>query len=112
MATSNWPTAPVSWPDHNYGIGPLKVCGKIGRKGQPSADYRSLRLVVTTTAGDFEIDPERDCRGCADADDAVFTGHYFDQVLNEEFKLLPLPPIRPQPEIHWRDAPVIHAAAE
>jgi hypothetical protein len=109
MVVSNWPTIPVSWPDHNYGIGPLKVCGKIGRDGQPQFDYRSLALKVATSAGDFDLCPERDCLGCADADDAVYTGHYLDQVLNDETKLITPAPVRKQPTIKWRKLPVVDA---
>jgi hypothetical protein len=109
MVASNWPTVPISWHDHNYGIGPLAICGKLGRLGQPHADYRTLRTRLTTSTGDFEIDPEGDCRGCADADDAVFTGHYFDQILNDESKLLLPASLRAQPPTVWRETPVIDA---
>ena len=106
MIVSNWPTVPISWHDHNYGIGPLKVCGKLGRAGQSHSDYRALHLIVATLGGEFDLSPARDCLGCADADDAVFTGHFLDQILNRESHLRPSDPIRPQPTIQWRDIPV------
>lgn len=107
MVASNWPTVPLSWHDHNYGIGPLKICGKLGRLGQPRADYRTVRLKLTTASGDIEIHPEGDCRGCADADDAVYAGQFFDQILNDEAKHLPPPSVRAQPPIEWRKMPVV-----
>jgi hypothetical protein len=109
MVVSNWPTVPISWHDHNYGIGPLKICGKLGRTGQPRADYRTLQMTLITATGDVEIQPERDCRGCADADDAVFTGQFFDQVLNDESKLLSPNSIRVQPPALWRKMSPIDA---
>jgi hypothetical protein len=109
MVVSNWPTIPLSWHDHNYGIGPLKVCGKLGRGGQPRTDYRTLRMTLTTAAGDFVIHPAADCRGCTDADDAVFAGQFFDQILNEESKLSPPLARRSQPALEWRTVPVIDA---
>lgn len=109
MAASNWPSVPISWPDHNYGIGPLKVCGKIGRAGQPTLDYRELKLTLATSAGTYTIDPLDDCRGCADADDAVYEGQYFDQILNEQSKLLPPLKVRKQPSVNWRESSVIDA---
>lgn len=110
MVVSNWPTVPISWHDHNYGIGPLKICGKIGRDGQPNIDYRALRMAISTSAGDFEVWPEADCRGCPDADDAVFASHYLHQILNDESKLRPAESIRPQPLVTWRNQAVIDAA--
>jgi hypothetical protein len=109
MVVSNWPTVPISWHDHNYGIGPLKVCGKLGRQGQPRVDYRALRMTAATSAGTFEICPERDCRHCADADDAIFTGHFLDQILNDESRLRPAEVNRAQPAIEWRNSPVVDA---
>lgn len=109
MVVSNWPTVPISWHDHNYGIGPLKVCGKLGRAGQPQVDYRALTMKLRTSAGDFEVSPAQDGTGCADADDAVYTGHYFDQVLNDESKLLPLTAPRAQPPVAWRKLTIIDA---
>jgi hypothetical protein len=106
---SAWPTMPLSWPDHNYGVGPLRICGKAGRLGQPRSDYRQLHLVVETSAGDFDLWPSRDGRGCPDADDAVFTERFLDQVQDDESHLARREPIRPQPPLIWRDTPVIDA---
>jgi hypothetical protein len=106
---SAWPTMPLSWPDHNYGVGPLRICGKAGRLGQPRSDYRQLHLVVETSAGDFDLWPSRDGRGCPDADDAVFTERFLDQVQDDESHLARREPIRPQPPFIWRDTPVIDA---
>jgi len=107
--TTPWPTMPLSWPDHNYGVGPLHICGKAGRLGQPLADYRRLRLAVETNAGQFDLQPSRDATGCPDADDALFAQHFLDQVQNEESHLAAPDPVRPQPEIIWRDTPLINA---
>jgi hypothetical protein len=106
---SAWPTMPLSWPDHNYGVGPLRVCGKAGRAGQPRSDYRQLHLRVPTDDGNFDLRPDRDGMGCPDADDAVFTQRFADQVLDEESHLARRDPIRPQPPIVWRETPVIDA---
>jgi hypothetical protein len=88
MACSAWPTSPISWPDQNYGIGPLKLCGRNGRTGQPRADYRSLHLSLKTFAGDFDVLPTRDCHGCPAAANAVFTTQFLDQILNDESHLV------------------------
>ena len=101
---------PLSWPDHNYGVGPLRICGKAGRLGQPRSDYRLLHPLVETDAGDFDLCPSRDGTGCPDADDAMFTERFSDQVLDEESHLARRAPIRPQPPVIWRDTPIIHAA--
>jgi hypothetical protein len=107
MVASNWPTVPSSWPDHNYGIGPLKICGKLGRAGQPRIDYRALEMTVTTADGTIDVRPPR---GCADADDAIFTGHFFDQNPGDESLLGLRDPIRAQPSVMWRELPVIDAS--
>ena len=106
--TSSWPTMPISWPDQSYGIGPFKVCNRIGRKGQPKSDYRRLQLSLITDRGTLGLWPERDGRACADADDAMYAGHYFDQVLAEQTGLAQADLIRPQPSINWRDLPIIN----
>jgi hypothetical protein len=99
---SPWPTMPSSWPDGNYGIGPLKITGRAGREAQPRSDYRQLKLNVRTDRGEFDICAETDGRGCADADDAVYTARFVDQTLSEETKLAEADPIRPQPPVKWR----------
>ncbi|HEY2155771.1 MAG TPA: hypothetical protein VGH33_09080, partial [Isosphaeraceae bacterium] len=104
-----WPTMPLSWPDHNYGVGPLRVCGKAGRLGQPRSDYRQLHLRLTTDDGSFDLRPDRDGTGCPDADEAVFTERFADQVLDEESHLARRESIRPQPALIWRETPVIDA---
>lgn len=109
MVSSNWPTVPISWPDHNYGVGPLKICGKLGRAGQTRTDYRTLEMTVTTARGDVELHPAQDCRGCTDADDAVYSGHFFDQNPGDESLLGLRDPIRAQPSVVWRELPVIDA---
>lgn len=107
---NSWPTAPLSWPDRSYGIGPLNVCNRYGRAGQPNADYRNLRLTVEIAGKPLELQPSRDGRGCADADDAVYAGHFLDQVLSEESGFGEPDPIRVQPAIEWRtDLPLIHS---
>jgi hypothetical protein len=106
---SAWPTMPLSWPDHNYGVGPLRVCGKAGRLGQPRSDYRQLHLRLATDDGSFDLRPDRDGTGCPDADDAVFTERFADQVLDQESHLARRESIRAQPPIIWRETPVIDA---
>jgi hypothetical protein len=109
---SAWPTMPLSWPDHNYGVGPLRICGKAGRPGQPRSDYRRLHLRLTTEDGGFNLQPDRDGTGCADADDAVFTERFADQVLDEQSHLAKRESIRPQPPLIWRETPIIHATGQ
>ncbi len=60
---SAWPTMPLSWPDHNYGVGPLRICGKAGRLGQPRSDYRQLHLRVATDDDGFDLRPDLDGTG-------------------------------------------------
>jgi hypothetical protein len=108
-AARAWPTMPLSWPDHNYGVGPLKVCGRAGRLGQPRSDYRRLHLRLATDDGRYDIRPDDDGAGCPDADDAVFTERFADQVLDEESHLARREAIRPQPPIVWRETPIVDA---
>jgi hypothetical protein len=90
LALSNsWPTMPLSWPDRNYGVGPFRICNRIGRKAQCLSDYRQLRLRLTCSGREFDLLPARDGQGCRDADDAMSVGHFFDQILNEESRLVP-----------------------
>jgi len=99
---------PLSWPDRSYGIGPLKICNRLGKKGQPQGDYRELHLEMVGEK--LDLFPTRDGRGCADADDAMYVGHFFDQILNEESQLADPEPVRQQPTIIWReDLPLIEA---
>lgn len=108
--SSGWPAMPLSWPDRSYGIGPFKICNRLGRKGQPRGDYRELQLAVTVGGKKLDLLPVREGRGCADADDGMFTGHYFDQILSEESRLAQPEQIRKQPTIDWRDdLPLIEA---
>ena len=110
---SGWPTMPISWPDGNYGLGPLKVTGRGGREGQPRADYRQLHLDITTDRGIFDVLPVRDGHGCADADDAVYLDRFLDQTLSVETKLAEPEPVRPQPKIIWRpNIPVMDATKQ
>jgi hypothetical protein len=53
----------------------------------------------------------RDGTGCPDADDAVFTERFADQVLDEESHLARRKSIPPQPPIIWRQTPIIDATA-
>jgi hypothetical protein len=101
--SNSWPTMPLSWPDRSYGIGPLKICNRIGKKAQPKSDYRHLHLALQVSGDKLDLLPIREGKGCSDADDAMFAGHYFDQILNEESKLAKAEPIRPQPKIEWRE---------
>src|SRR6202011_2220589 len=94
---SGWPTMPSSWPDGNYGVGPLKITGRAGREGQPRCDYRELHLAIETAGGAFDILPARDGLGCADADDAFYAGRFLDQTLSDESSLAMPDPVRPQP---------------
>lgn len=108
--SNSWPTMPLSWPDRNYGIGPLDICNRLGRKGGPKADYRALHLSVRIGAERLDLLAERDGRGTPDADDAVYREHFHDQVLAEETQLAEPGVIRPQPEIVWRsELPLIDA---
>jgi hypothetical protein len=89
--SNSWPTMPLSWPDRNYGIGPFKICNRIGRKSQPLADYRHLHLSLNLNGRKLDLLPARDGRGCRDADDAMYVDHYLDQILNEESQLVTPP---------------------
>ena len=51
----------------------------------------------------------RQATSCADADDAIFTGHFLDQILNDESRLRPLEVNRAQPAIEWRNPPLVDA---
>lgn len=109
--SSSWPTMPLSWPDRNYGIGPFKICNRLGKKGQPKADYRQLNLSIAAAGETLDLMPARDARGCADADDAMYADHFFDQILNEESRLAEPDPVRKQPAVKWReDLPLMDAA--
>lgn len=106
--TTNWRTMPVSWPDRRYGIGPFRVCNRIGRDRQPRSDYRRLRLQLKAGDRILDLQPSRDARGCPDADDALYTGHFLDQVLAEETRAATPDPIRPQPRIDgWEQVPTL-----
>ncbi|HEV7282951.1 MAG TPA: CehA/McbA family metallohydrolase [Pirellulaceae bacterium] len=110
--SNGWPTMPLSWPDRDYGIGPYKICNRLGRKGAPKTDYRQLRLSVQATGRTFDLLPERDARGVADADDACYADHFYDQVLGDETHQAEPTPVRSQPQIVWRnDLPLIDATA-
>lgn len=100
--SNSWPTMPLSWPDRNYGIGPLRICNRLGRKAQPHSDYRQLELQVEIDDRKLKLLPTRAGRGCADADDAMYAEHYLDQILNEESKLASPKAIRKQPTVTWR----------
>ncbi|MEX2120903.1 MAG: CehA/McbA family metallohydrolase [Pirellulales bacterium] len=108
--SSGWPAMPLSWPDGNYGLGPLKITNRNGREGAPKSDYRQLHLQIKVAGESLDVLPVRDGRGCPDADDAVFTGHFFDQVLSDESHLAQRPTIREQPEVSWAGIPVIDAS--
>ncbi len=108
--SSPWPTMPISWPDRSYGLGPFRFCSRIGREGQPRSDYRSLQLKVKTRGKTWNLLPKRDARGCADADDAYYTGQFLDQVLSDESHLALPQLIRPQPKVTWPEKmPLIDA---
>jgi hypothetical protein len=96
-----WPTMPVSWPDGHYGIGPFHLCNRVGRAAQPKSDYRQLHLEAMAGGKTLDLLPARDARGCADADDAYYTGQFLDQVLNEQSHVATPDPIRPQPAVVW-----------
>jgi len=81
--TTPWPTMPLSWPDGRYGIGPFTVCSRAGREQLPRSDYRKLRLTLNVAGKALSLSPTEDTRGCPDSEDAVYTNHYFDQVLSE-----------------------------
>ena len=57
----------------------------------------------------FRALPARDGRGCADADDAVYTGQFLDQVLSEVSHVRASDPVRPQPAINWDGVPIVDA---
>lgn len=108
--SNSWPTMPLSWPDREYGIGPFRICNRLGRKGAPKSDYRQLRLSVQTAGRTLDLLPERDARGVADADDACYVDHFYDQVLGDETHQAEPTPVRPQPQVVWRDElPLIDA---
>jgi hypothetical protein len=99
--TSAWPTMPISWPDGQYGIGPFLACQRIGREAQSKADYRQLHLELKVGERVIDLFPARDGQGCADADDAHYTGQFLDQSLSDQSGLAQPDPIRPQPEVRW-----------
>lgn len=101
-----WPAMPLAWPDGRYGIDPFRFCGRAGRERQPRADYRKLRLRLKCGGRELDLLPARDGRGCADADDALYTGQFLDQVLSEVSGVGNPDPIRPQPVINWDGVPV------
>lgn len=108
--SNSWPTVPLSWPDRQYGAGPLKICNRLGRKGSPAGDYRQLQLLLGLKDETLDLLPARDARGAADADDAFYMEYYHDQVLADESQLAQPPLDRPQPAIQWRaDLPLIDA---
>ncbi len=108
--TATWPSMPISWHDHNYGIGLLRICGKGGREKQPRTDYRNLALDLTAGGQPFRVAPAIDAKGCADSDDAFYDEQFFDQILNRESNHMQPPPKRAQPEIEWpTDLPVVDA---
>ena len=108
--SNSWSTMPISWPDRNNGIGPLKTFSRLGRKGCPKTDYRSLQLSLAMGEAALDLLPERGARGTADANDAVYVEHFLDQVLAAKSQLVQPAAIRPQPEITWRaDLPRIDA---
>jgi hypothetical protein len=110
MRISTWPTMPLAWPDGHYGVGPLHLTNRLGREGRPKGDYRALHLVVGSKDNQADLLPTRDATGCADADDAMFTGQFFDEVLNDESHEAVPDVVRTQPKINWRDdIPVIDA---
>lgn len=111
--SNNWPTMPLSWPDREYGVGPFKICNRIGRKGAPKADYRQLQLSIQAGGKKYDLLPERDARGVADADDACYVDYFYDQILGDETHLAEPTPVRPQPEPAWRDdLPLIEVTTE
>lgn len=81
--TTPWPTVPLSRHDGRYGVGPFKVCNRAGRERRPLSDYRKLHLQLNADGKPLDLRPARDTRGCPDAADAVYTGHFLDQVLSE-----------------------------
>lgn len=85
--SNSWPTMPLSWPDRNYGIGPLKICNRVGRQAQPRGDYRQLQLSLELGGERRDWLPSREGEGCPDSRDAMYTEHYLDQILNDESKL-------------------------
>ncbi len=108
--SSAWPTMPISWPDGRYGVGPFSLCNRVGRRAQSKADYRQLHLEVEAGGKMFDLFPARDGHGCADADDAVYSNQFLDQVLYQQSGLAVPDPIRPQPAVKWRDdVPMVDA---
>lgn len=79
-----WPTMPMSWHDHNYGIGPTKICHKLGRKNRPPIDYRQMHFQLLSGERVFDVNIPAASKGCADSEDAVYTGQFLDQVLSQE----------------------------
>jgi hypothetical protein len=108
--SSAWPIMPISWPDGRYGVGPFQICNRVGRAAQSKADYRQLHLEFKVGSTQFNLWPARDGKGCPDADDATFSGHFLDQVLADQSHLAVPDPIREQPVIKWREDLVLHDA--
>ena len=108
--SSGWPTMPLSWPDGRYGIGPFLLCNRAGREGRPKADYRQLHLELKAGDNTLDLLPARDARGTADADDALYTGQFFDQVLNDESQIDQPPSMRSQPvSAGWEQVDLVDA---
>lgn len=84
----SWPTMPVSWPDRSYGVGPFRICNRIGRKSQAKSDYRKLHIELEINGREFDVLPERDGQGCPKANGAMFTDHCLDQILNLDSQLV------------------------
>lgn len=111
--SSAWPTMPVSWPDGHYGVRPFQLCNRIGRSAQSRADYRQLHLEFDIGPKHFDLWPARDGKGCPDADDATFSGHFLDQSLSDQSHVALPDAIRVQPVIEWRtDLPLHDATAD
>lgn len=87
--SNSWPTMPVSWPDRSYGVGPFRICNRLGRNSQPKSDYRKLRLGLLCGGREFDLLPERDCRGSPRAKGAMFNDQFLDQILNQDSQLAP-----------------------
>ena len=108
---SSWPTMPLSWPDHNYGVGPPRICACAGLAGptplrpspasSPGDDQRGrFRPLAIPRRGGLSRRRRRHLRRA---------GGFADQVLDAESRLAGPDPIRPQPPVTWRNTLIVDA---
>ena len=72
-------------------------------KASPGPTIADCIWAVKAGGQSLKLLPARDGRGCPDADDAMINGHFLGQTLSVESRLTRPDPIRPQPQVRWRD---------